>query len=222
MSAAADVGLHLFVGAPQNGKSSAALWEARAASRELDWPLLVIDSIYDMGELPGRIEDDGPPGAAESRIVIRVGKGRRASPLTVWSPPTPQRLEWLLGALAATKRGVVLLVDEWACWVTSRQIKVPKLLDVCRGWAHYRMRVFMTTQAASGDVPRAVRDCRPRWSIFNVTDEGAEYLSDLLRLKDEVRDGLVALPPGHRWIVEPTGVVTYHVVPRRAALPKRS
>lgn len=218
MSVLASHGLHAYVGAPQFGKTSAALWEGRRAARELGFHLLVIDSVGSPGmrALPGRVDSAPRAGAAEMDIVTRCAKGSGA---TVWTPPDAARLEWVLGGVAASRAGVVLLIDEWSLWISSSGRSVPTLLRLCRTWAHERVRLYMTTQAVTSDIPRAVRDCMPRWSIFGMTVEAAARVCKLLALSADIGARVPTLKAGERFIVEPSRAVAFDYVPKRAALP---
>lgn len=159
-----DEGIAWYVGAPGTGKTTLALEHAGELSRATGWPVLVLDSTRAR-------QFAGYPHAAnvDAAIARLYGQARGHA---VYSPEDVADVEALCRALRAGGR-VVLLLDESAFWLSSQAGRGGELLRLMRGWRHADVRVLLTTQHLSGDVPQEAWACAPRVYVFRQASPAA-------------------------------------------------
>jgi hypothetical protein len=146
-----------YVGAPQSGKTTLASVHARKWSEALGRPVVVVDSegtrdfvrvehFDDVRELAGAVWGQGS-----------------------WAAITPEDVRQVDELAGAVRRGgnVVLLVDEAHYWLASA--RSTGLLRLMRSTQHSRLRVLLTTQHLSGDVPQSALACDPDLFVFRTT-----------------------------------------------------
>ena len=62
-----------------------------------------------------------------------------------------------------------LLIDEAHVWLSARSAVTDPMLRIMRGHRHSKVRLFLTTQHLSGDVPQAALACSPVLHVFRCT-----------------------------------------------------
>lgn len=152
-------GTSYYVGAPASGKTTLARAHAIEAHLENRWPVLVIDS-----EGAAQLRGFAKVQSVEQAIERVWGQGLSCS----FRPDDANQVERLLAAVHRPGR-VNLLVDEVHLWLSSRSAVTDPLLRLMRAHRHSKVRIFLTTQHLSGDVPQAALSCAPVLHVFRCT-----------------------------------------------------
>lgn len=153
-------GVAYYVGAPASGKTTLARAHAIEAQRANGWPILVIDS-----EGVAQLRSFQRARSVAQAVDLVWGKPRRSAS---FEPVTADEVAQLLAAVHRCGR-VNLLVDEVHLWLSSRSAVTSPLLRLMRAHRHSQVRLFLTTQHLSGDVPQAALSCAPVLHLFRCT-----------------------------------------------------
>lgn len=175
-----QTGVAWYVGCPASGKTTLARAHAIRASAENHWPVLVIDS-ESVQQLAGFAR------ARSVKAAIQSIWTRRES--CAFMPHSSKQIEQLLRSCHSPGR-VNLLVDEAHLWLSARSPVTATLLRLMRAHRHSKLRLFLTTQHLSGDVPQAALACSPRLFVFRCTSPATldrlerEFGMDRLRISE--------------------------------------
>ena len=153
-------GIAYYIGAPASGKTTLARAHAIEAQRENRWPILVIDT-----EGVAQLRGFQHVRSVREAIESLWGRPRRNAALR---PRGPEEVEAILAAVHRCGR-VNVLVDEVHLWLTSRSAVTDPLLRLMRAHRHVKLRLFLTTQHLSGDIPQAALSCAPVLHVFRCT-----------------------------------------------------
>lgn len=151
-------GVRWYVGVPRAGKTTLAAQHAAELSRLTGWPVLVIDSA-------GAAQLGGVPRARNLADAIEHVWQRRTH--AAFTPDDAAEVDAAARAVLAAGR-VVLLVDEAAFWINSRNANGP-LLRIMRAHRHAKVWALLTTQHLSADVPQSALSCAPELYVFRCT-----------------------------------------------------
>jgi hypothetical protein len=162
-------GIGWYSGVPGCGKTTRALLDAGELVRALGWPVLIIDSTRATQFLG--YPHEATPEACFAKLY---GSPRAHAVIT---PERQEEVEALCRGVRAGKR-VVVLVDESAFWFNASTGRQGELLRLMRGWRHAELRLLLTTQHLSGDVPQEAWSCAPRVNVYR---QGAPAAFDVLR-----------------------------------------
>jgi len=150
-------GIGWYAGVPGCGKTTLALEDAGALCRAHGWPVLAIDSTRAVQFL-------GHPHAATVDACLDALYGAPRAH-AVFTPESADQVEELARGVRAGRR-VVVLVDESAFWFNAQAGRQGELLRLMRGWRHAEVRLLLTTQHLSGDIPQEAWACDPRVAVF--------------------------------------------------------
>jgi DNA helicase HerA-like ATPase len=180
-------GVAWYAGCPGSGKTTLAKVHARQWSKDTGWPVLVIDST-------GASDFERILHTSEPReIVKRLWILRER--VTVTTPEDDRVLDGLIRAVRGG-RGVVLLVDEAHFWLSGFN-RSGELLRLMRATRHAHVRLLLTTQHLSGDIPQAAFACAPDLYLFRTTSPRS---LKVLEREFEVEPAKVRELPKHRFI----------------------
>ena len=154
-------GVSWYVGCPHSGKTTAASVHARWFREKFGVPVVVVDSE--------ETEDfRGLDHCAPRELPELVWKAKQSVAV---KPGSVADVDAVAEAVRAGK-DVVLLVDEASLWLSNRRCS-EALLRVLRTTQHCRVRVLLTTQHFSGDIPQAALACAPDLYLFRTTSPRA-------------------------------------------------
>ena len=177
-------GVSWYVGIPASGKTTLAGHHAADFVARSGWPCIVVDT-------EGAAQADIAQRAASLSDVIELAWGERQS--CAWQPDDLREVVAL--AHAAREAGqVALLIDEAACYVTSRRGREGPILRLMRAHRHAQVRLYLTTQHLSGDVPQEAISCAPDLFVFR--NEARVVLDRLEADYNLPRDVVSKLPQG--------------------------
>lgn len=154
-----DSGVAWYVGIPEAGKTTLAAHHLADHARLNRRPCLVIDSqgvrnfatwryARDLGELAELVWRDGQHAA--------------------FTPRDEADVERVCAALLEAGH-VNVLVDEAAFWMNAHTWRKGLLGRVMRAHRHCQVRLLLTTQHLSGDVPQGALSCAPDLYVFRCT-----------------------------------------------------
>lgn len=173
-----------YVGVPGAGKTTLALAHLARDAAANGWPCLVLDSS-DVAQLA-----HVPHVASLAQLEAAVWKrGEHAA----YVPRDAGEVEHV-AARALELRQVNLLVDEAAFWISSSKGRDGNLLRLMRAHRHAQVRLYLTTQHLSADVPQAALSCAPELFVFRCSSN--VVLDRLEREYGMDRATVAALPRG--------------------------
>lgn len=154
-------GVEWMIGCPASGKTTLARAHAIEAHRSTGWPVLVVDT-------EGAAQLRGFHRSRSLAEAIRVVWRERAS--TSFAPNDADEVLALMRAARRPGR-VVVLVDEAHVWFdASAGGEVRKaILRLMRSHRHAGVRLILTTQHLTGDIPQAALACSPVLHVFRCT-----------------------------------------------------
>lgn len=152
-------GVAWYIGCPNSGKTTLARAHACQAARENGWPILVVDT-------EGVAQLSSFPRARCLEAAVRMVWAERQS--CSLACPTPDDFAGLLRAARRPGR-VNLLVDEAHAWLNARSDSSDALIRLMRAHRHAKLRLFLTTQHLSGDIPQSALACSPELYVFRCT-----------------------------------------------------
>jgi len=192
-AAALAEGLHVYVGAPGTGKTTAMLQDVVTLHQRTGKAGLVVYSGEDPREHPEasvsrllRVLDERATleGALFSAFAARS--------LVLYRPRTADDV---LGVIrTARSPGRILLgIDDVGVWTHSAKLR-QELGDLAATWRHARTSVFLTLQHVGSDLSQRIRSCAPVVRVFRVpASTTLEWAVDAHGLDPE---RLAALPRG--------------------------
>lgn len=150
-----------YVGIPKSGKTTLARAHAIEAARENRFPILVIDS-----EGVAQLE-----GFAHARSVEHARAAVFERRLSCAYHPNDREEVWELLRSCRKPGRVNVLIDEAHLWLSAGSSSRDPMLQLMRSHRHARVRLFLTTQHLSGDVPQAAISCAPEVFVFRCTGQ---------------------------------------------------
>lgn len=152
-------GVSWYIGCPNSGKTTLARAHAIAAAAANSWPILVVDT-EGVAQLAGF-----PHARTVGQAVDWVWTRRQSCAFT---PRGDDDLEALVRA--ARKPGRLnLFIDEAHAWLSARSAASDSMIRLMRAHRHSKLRIFLTTQHLSGDIPQAALACSPELFVFRCT-----------------------------------------------------
>lgn len=175
-------GTSWYIGCPDSGKTTLARFHAIEAARENGNPILVIDS-------EGVLQLRDFPRAHSVDQAVELIWGARQS--VAYLPFDDDEVDRLLAA--CHKPGQVnVLIDEAHAWfdATRGGALRRRILRLMRAHRHSKVRLLLTTQHLSGDIPQAALSCAPVLHVFRCTGPATlerlerEYGLDSMRVRN--------------------------------------
>jgi len=154
-------GVSWYLGCPASGKTTLARAHAVDAHRATGWPILVVNT-------EGAAQLDGFHRSRSLAEALRVVWRDRAS--TSYAPRDADEVLALMRAARRPGR-VVVLIDEAHVWfdATAGGEVRRAILRLMRSHRHAGVRLLLTTQHLSGDIPQAALACSPILHVFRCT-----------------------------------------------------
>lgn len=165
-----DHGIIWCIGAPGSGKTFRALRLAESASDVLKRDVLVIDPV-------GTIRPND----------IKLTGGRKCHLKHVGHD-----LEAALPMITAAQNAIVVVDEAHLLFSAGKRTSTHPVLVAMRTWRHRSIRLILTSQHVSGDVPQAAWACDPGLCVFRTTSRRSLEL--LEREFDLDPDAVRALP----------------------------
>lgn len=187
-----STGCAWYVGVPGAGKTTLACSHLARDSRANGWPCLVLDSsdVAQLAHVPH------VRSVAElERAVWQLGEH------AAYIPQNGDDVE-RVAARALELRQVNLLVDEAAFWLSSHKGRDGSLLRLMRAHRHAQVRLYLTTQHLSADVPQAALSCAPELYVFRCT---ANVVLDRLEREYGMDRSLIANLPRGQYVRHVSG-----------------
>jgi len=201
-------GLALAVGRPRAGKTTAAIKIAAEWSRRLEWPVLIVDSVGGFAKLDNVLAAALGVCRRAERAADAVEAVVRHGQHALWTPRDGVSLDAALGAVAASRRGVVILVDELAVWIDSSRRDSKQLLPLMRTWFHHKVRMVATTQSLSTDLPSVIRACAPKLFLFGMPGDLPRRAAERMGMPPELAAQLATLEDGAHFALDFGGACT--------------
>lgn len=112
-------------------------------------------------------------------------------PATAYRPSSVKDLDQV-ARIAESGGKLVLLIDEAHYWLSGKGAS-PTLLRIMRATRHSQLRILLTTQHLSGDIPQAAFACAPDLYLFRTTaPRSLKVLESEFELDPEILSGLRA------------------------------
>lgn len=154
-------GVAWYVGQPACGKTTKALDDAATAAHQLGWPICLLAGVD-----TGQADDQLRPARNIHQALHSIAAGVDFS----FCPAQLREADDVLRAIKAVGQ-YVIVVDEAHVFISARKTATPTLLELLRTWRHQHVRIMLTTQHFSGDLPGEAISCSPAFYVFRTTNE---------------------------------------------------
>jgi hypothetical protein len=158
-----EAGVTWEVGQPGCGKTHDAMQLAAKLSVDEGWPVLAVAGVES-----DSLRTNLRPATDIHQVLHAIAS--RAD--CYFCPQDLRDADAVFKAVQHVGR-FVLIVDEAHMFMSSRSNKAPALMAMLRTWRHVPVRIVLTTQHLSGDVPSEAISCAPRFRFFRTTNPRA-------------------------------------------------
>ncbi len=192
------MGIHFFIGGTGQGKTTMAQHLCGERAAERDVPVVILDPEGVLSYAGAEeIREESPSDAVVAAVWER-GEHLVYTPRGEDIDPKDEDVKKLFRMVRKGGK-VFLLIDECSHYAAADAPAVKAMLHLCRVHRLMGVELYFTTQAPKDIHPR-IWNLRSEVYVFHQEDVGSlDYLQAQLRLSDEWKNRINALPP-HRFI----------------------